>query len=251
MRLPAWIPELVSGIAQRVGIDVVRYHHEVHVGARRMRLLRDRGIDVVFDIGANEGQYALELRRRGYGGRLVSFEPLSKAFGKLAARCAKDPAWSAVNAAVGDQPGRAVIHVTGNSQSSSLLPMLESHVRSAPGSAIVGTEEVRVETLRAAIEERARPGERLFVKIDAQGFEKRIVESAGPMLERVAGFQLEMSLLPLYEGEQLLAEAIQDMQRRGFALMSIEPGYCDPTSGRLLQADGLFFRASPEDHSPE
>jgi FkbM family methyltransferase len=242
MKFPAWVPRAVSAIARRAGLDVVRYHHEVHVEARRMRLLAQHGIDLVFDIGANEGQYADGLRRQGFRGRIVSFEPLSTAFAKLATQCAQDRAWTAVNVAIGDEPGEAVIHVAGNSQSSSLLPMLASHVRSAPDSAVIGTEKIRVETLATAIAQQARDEERLFVKVDAQGYEQRIVNSAAAAIDRVSGFQLEMSLTPLYEGEQLLAEMVKDMEKRGFDLMSIEPGYCDPSTGRLLQADGLFFR---------
>jgi FkbM family methyltransferase len=242
MRFPAWVPPLVSRVARRAGLDVVRYHHDVHVVARRMRLIQDRRIDLIFDIGANEGQYATDLRRTGYTGRIVSFEPLSSAFAKLSARCAGDAGWSAVNAGIGDRAGKAVIHIAGNSQSSSLLPMLETHKQSAPGSETVGTEEIVLETLAGAVAQHARTDERLFVKIDAQGYEERIVASGGDAMARIIGFQLEMSLTPLYEGEKLLADMIKDMERRGFLLMSLEPGYSDPASGRLLQADGLFFR---------
>ena len=51
--------------------------------------------------------------------------------------------------------------------------------------------------------------------------------------------QLEMSLLPLYESAPSYREILDAMERRGFRLVGIEPGFASPT-GALLQADGLF-----------
>jgi len=45
--------------------------------------LRQFQIDLIVDVGANEGQFASEIRYFGYSGRVVSFEPLSNAYIKL------------------------------------------------------------------------------------------------------------------------------------------------------------------------
>jgi len=244
MRFPVWLPPLVTELARRAGLDVVRYHPQVHVLARRMRLLEARGIDLIFDVGANVGQYASELRRHGYRGRIVSFEPQAAAFGELERRRARDPRWTTVQTGVGDCAGVATLHIAANSQSSSLLPMLNAHIESAPGSAFVRDEQIAIETLENLIRRHAQAEERLFVKIDAQGYEHRIVHSAGALIDRALGFQLEMSLTPLYEGERLLADLLKDLDAMGYDLVSIEPGHSEPSSGRLLQADGIFLRRS-------
>ena len=51
-----------------------------------------------------------------------------------------------------------------------------------------------------------------------------------------------MSLVPLYEASWPLVEMIRYLAERGFTLMSLEPGFANPTTGQLLQAHGLFFR---------
>jgi hypothetical protein len=45
-------------------------------------LMGSLGIDLVIDAGANEGQFAKQLRRF-YAGDIISFEPSSSAFEKL------------------------------------------------------------------------------------------------------------------------------------------------------------------------
>jgi FkbM family methyltransferase len=223
-------------------IDVTRFTAATHPLARRMRLLADRNIDLVLDVGANTGQYATELRDLGYRGWIVSYEPVAAAYRELAVAAARDGRWKAVHAGLGPEAGAATIHVAGNSQSSSLLPMLDAHLASAPESSVIGTETITLHTLAQALDEHAALGARPFVKIDAQGYEQRILASGGGALARVLGVQLEMSLVPLYDGEALMPALIADLERLGFVPMSLEPGFADPRTGRLLQVDGVFFR---------
>jgi len=207
-----------------------------------MHLLAAHGVDLVFDIGANAGQYATELRAYGYRGRIVSFEPLSSAFAELQANAETDPAWKVVNVAVGDESGAAVIHVSGFSPASSFLPVLPRSVEAVPQTATVKQETVRVETLPTLAERFADGRDRLFVKLDVQGFERRILQSSHNVVRRSVGIQLEMSLVPLYQGETLITEMLQLVEGFGFRLMSLEPGLADPASGQLLQTDAVFFR---------
>lgn len=224
-------------------VDVTRFTAGSHPLARRMRLLADHHVDVLLDVGANVGQYALQMRDLGYEGWLVSYEPLASAFRELARRAVRDPKWQVVQAGLGPIAGPAVLHVAANSQSSSLLPMLDLHVQSAPESAPIGTETVQLQTLATALDEHAPQGCAPFVKIDAQGYELKIIESGAAALDRVRGLQLEMSLVPLYDGEAVMTELIAYLSSLGFTLMSLEPGYADPRTGRLLQVDGIFFRS--------
>ena len=135
------------------------------------------------------------------------------------------------------------MHVAANSVSSSLLGMLPAHLDAAPYSRFVGDIQVEMVTLSEAIDRHVGTDERLFVKVDAQGYESRILAGATEGLNRIQGLQLELSIVPLYEGSATLGTLIGEAERLGFTLMSIEPGFSDQRSGRLLQADGLFFRA--------
>jgi hypothetical protein len=80
------------------------------------------------------------------------------------------------------------------------------------------------------------------LKIDTQGFEKQVIDGAANSLKHITGIQLEMSLLELYSGEMLFSEMINYIQDRGFSLYSLENGYVETSTSRLLQVDGIFFR---------
>jgi FkbM family methyltransferase len=229
-------------IVRRSGFDVVRYGPGTSASARRIHLFERYGIGLVLDVGANVGQYALSLRRDGYAGRILSFEPLSAACATLQRAAGRDHAWQVLRCALGDRDGTAILNVAGNSVSSSVLAMLPAHLRSAPESAYVGTEEVPLRRLDSVLEEHGRPGERAFLKVDAQGSERAVMEGAAGCLDAILGVQLEMPLTPLYQGEASMPELVEYLAERGFFLMSLEPAWSDPASGRVLQVDGMFFR---------
>ena len=207
-----------------------------------VQLLNRHGVEVVFDIGANKGQYARDLLRMGYSGRIISFEPLTQAFHKLKANTWGYPAWQAEKLAMGDQDGVRVLNVAGNSQSSSLLEMLPQHLAAAPESHYVRQETIEVRKLDSIIDQYCHADERCFLKLDVQGFEDAVLRGAARTLARCVGVQLEMSLVPLYSGEVLFDEMLQKMQGLGYCLTSISSGFADPRTGRLLQVDGVFYR---------
>src|SRR5262249_34932236 len=115
--------------------------------ARRGQLLDRLGVDTVVDVGANIGQYAAQLRLYGYARTIHSYEPLGDAHRQLVGRAAVDRRWHAHHLGLGRSPGVATLHVAGNSQSSSLLPMLPRHIETAPDSAEIRQETVDVTTL--------------------------------------------------------------------------------------------------------
>jgi hypothetical protein len=52
----------------------------------------------------------------------------------------------------------------------------------------------------------------------------------------------ELSLLPLYEGQVMARDLWNLLVSKGFELWSLEPGFRDSATLRLLQFDGVFVR---------
>jgi FkbM family methyltransferase len=200
-------------------------------------------IDLVFDVGANTGQFGGQLRELGYAGRIVSFEPSSAAHAQLTAAARHDPLWEVASPmAIGSENGEIELNVSGNSVSSSVLPMLETHSSAAPTSAYVGSEKVPLRTLDCVADGYLRPESELFLKIDTQGYEDRVLRGASTVLKRTKGLQLELSLVPLYDGGRPFDELLAELKGAGFELWNVTPAFIDPVRGRLLQIDATLFQ---------
>lgn len=199
-------------------------------------------VDLVLDVGAAVGVYGGSLRRGGYRGRICSFEPLSEQYARLAQAAAADPLWESRNIALGPEAGTADINVSGNYDSSSMLPMAARHAAGAPASVYVGTETVTVATLDSVWSEVVDDARRPFLKLDVQGFELEALRGAEKSIPLLHGIHAELSLVPLYEGGPLWREMIDFLADNGFRVAGFEPGYIDPKTGEMLQVDGIFLR---------
>ncbi|HEV2270389.1 MAG TPA: FkbM family methyltransferase [Steroidobacteraceae bacterium] len=238
------VREHVHRTLRRLGLVVRRLESSSDEYQLIKDTLRASGADVVLDVGANVGQYGDLVLETGFAGDLVSFEAIPEVHGRLVAHArARSRKWVvAPCAALGSKPGETVINIAGNLVSSSLLPMRSEHVAAAPESAYVRTQVVKIERLDELARNLVSPGRRLMIKVDTQGYELEVLAGATGLLPQTIALQLELSLVPLYEGAPTFVEAIDYMKSRDFELFSIAPGFKDRRSGRLLQMDGIFLR---------
>jgi FkbM family methyltransferase len=236
---------LAKRFAMKCGYEILRYPRLSEAHRSLAGLLQKEQINLVLDVGANVGQFVADLRAVGYGGRIVSFEPLSSAHAELCMLAEGDPNWTiADRTAIGSETGAVDIHISGNSMSSSILEMLSSHSDAAPESSYVSVESVSVRRLDDLCT--LAPTDRVLVKIDVQGFERQVVEGARRVLANSRAVISEISLVPLYEG-QILAKDMWDLLAvQGFVPWSLEPCFRHPETGRLLQLDGVFVRSNDE-----
>lgn len=223
------------------GWDLIRYGADTSAHCRLARLLDFARINLVVDVGANTGQFGRLLRELRYSGRIVSFEPLTKAHSELQRVAAGDSFWTvAPRMALGDREQAAKINISKNSQSSSLLEMGSAHISASVESAFHASETVIVRTLDSVLSDYVCQDDRVLLKVDVQGYEDRVLRGAHDSLSRISGLQIELSLVPLYQGQALFDCMTHDLLDRGFTTWSIDPIFTDPRSGRVLQVDALF-----------
>ena len=234
---------LIKKLARYFGVDVRRYRPQTSDDARVQALLSFNRINTIFDVGAHVGQYARKIRSEGYKGKIVSFEPLSDAYSQLLLNSSKDPDWTvAPRAVIGDEDGEIDINISENSLSSSIMPMLQSHIDAHPSSRYLATEKAAMSRLDTIASHYLSTTTSAYLKIDTQGAESKVLDGARQTLARIKGIQIELSFVPLYEGQPLFLDIVNRLLDLGFDIHGILPMFIDQKSGRLLQADGIFFR---------
>jgi FkbM family methyltransferase len=206
--------------------------------------LKRRGVSVVLDVGANVGQFADDIRKAGYTGRIVSFEPLSDAYAKLVIAAQGDHLWTvAPRCALASRSGVAEINIAANSVSSSILDMLERHVANDPKSAYVGREAVTTTTLDEFLDRNPDVASAaIALKLDTQGYEAQVLAGLDKWSSNVEVIMTEISLVGLYEGETTFVELYRMIEARGYRCISIEPACTDAHTYEVLQVDAIFER---------
>ena len=208
-------------------------------------ILEHFGVTVVLDIGAHKGEYGGYLRRAGWAGRIVSFEPQSAVRPALEERAAADGNWQVAPAmALGREDGEIALNISAETDMSSALPLADSAMRFTPSSAMVGRETVTLRRLATVFGDYVRDGDTVFVKADTQGYERAVLDGAEPVVARIAGWQLELSIEPIYDGETGWRAMLDRMEALGYVAHLFIPGYFSRHIARQIQIDGVFMRAA-------
>jgi FkbM family methyltransferase len=218
----------IKSIIRSFGYDIVK-HIELS------KLLELHKIDIVFDIGANDGRYAKEVRESGWSGQIVSFEPQPLVFERLTQNMAADGNWRGMQMGLGSREATLKMNSYQMDVMSSFLDKIEGDINSKKIDVIVKRPDSIFEIITQG---RRRP----FVKVDTQGYELEIIEGFGGVMDQIVGWQIELSIKPLYDGQPSMEKVIAVMRSKGFSLWRLLPGLSDPINLRSYEMDGIFFR---------
>lgn len=211
---------------------------------QRAQIMRERNITLALDVGANVGQWATSVRRSGYVGKLVSFEPDPRAIKVLQARFASDPNWTFFETAVGDENGQKVLFqfpqmVEG--MSSLKKPMDKTSL----GQVITESSEQilesyvpirRLDDLIPNLDNAV-----IHLKIDVQGFELEVLRGCPKVLEQCSVVEIEMPFVTAYESSSQFVEISSFLLDSGFIASSIQTERWSYPSA--LDCDALFIKA--------
>lgn len=217
----------------------------LHGMLQRQLLFEQLKIDLVIDVGANEGQFVKEIRNI-FRGEIISFEPTSKAYARLVRASSRDELWKIKQLALGEHNTTGKINVAQLGTFSSFLKT-SSYCNQCfgPGAAGMMEETVLVRRLDEVLEEtfpdlqRRRP----FLKINTQGYDLQVLKGLGDKLSYFPALQCEVSMVPLYEDMPHWTEIISFLERAGFAIVNFLPVVEDNFA--VVEFDCLMIRNNP------
>ena len=213
-----------------------------HASLRHMLILH--GIDLVFDVGANRGQFATLVRRLGYTGDIISFEPMLAARKELEALAGHDRRWRILPFAIGDTQEDRELQIFRDDTFSSF------HATNQLGRDRFGdmlapshTEKVAVRRLddlwHELVGDAAR---RVLLKTDTQGHDLAVLEGAASVLNSVYSIVTEATLRPIYDQSPLFADIHAWLEARQFAASGLFPISHVPEDLSLIEMDCVFTR---------
>jgi FkbM family methyltransferase len=180
-------------------------------------------INCVLDVGANQGQYGRRLRQMGYQGTIISFEPASSDFQKLQEQTQDDDDWLIHHLALGDEDSTALINVTSDSLFNSFLA--PNDFITGQGLRIEEQESVEVRRLDTIFEQclPAVSQPRIYLKVDTQGYDLKVLAGAGRTLPQILALQSELSVRPVYQDSPDFLESIATLTGLGFDITGLFP----------------------------
>ena len=213
-------------------------------------LVKDQGINLILDVGANQGQYAMGMFASGYQGHIVSFEPGGTAHTALSANAAGNERWVvAPRMALGRKREKLALHTFDRTDMNSLLPPNPDAFKSFPKMSATATEEVPVERLDEVLKSFLPSGisePRILLKVDTQGSELAILEGASGCLDRIVMLQLEVPVVTVYEGAPTWMDVLLPVHQQGFRPVITSPGFFSKKIMGMLDTDIVFLRTGKQ-----
>lgn len=185
---------------------------------------------VIFDIGAADGQWSRAALQTWSRSKVVCFEPLPQR--KLA-----------LDALQKEFPGRVEVLACGigDEDTSLSIGVTESLFDSSfayGGNSSINVPVYRLDTLRA----NGRIPDANFIKVDVQGFEKRVIDGGVDLICCADLVLLECQFLPFCADMRTLDKTIAQMSSLGFIPYEFVDLLRRPLDGAMGQCDILFAR---------
>lgn len=241
-----WLSKWRLGGGRDLIIIDRRKLYEVYEHAHLTRLLHHLNVDCVFDIGANQGQYAEMLRKKtGFTGYIFSFEPNPSDASVARKRAHGDAKWIISEIAISEVDGTADFNVMRSSEFSSLSVPSHVDVQLFRGMNVVQqTITVNTERLETTLRRlQAQYGiKRPFLKMDTQGYDVKIVKASANIVREFVGLQSELAIAKLYTDSIDFRDAITVYERCGFSLSAFIPNNAGHFP-RLIETDCVMVRS--------
>lgn len=203
-------------------------------------ILGNLNFDFIVDVGANRGQFALISRKVFPQAKIYSFEPLEEPAQIFKKVFSNDHNVILRTCAVGREETNAIIHITRDDDSSSMLPITKAQSDMFPGSIERKTRQVTVYPLSKLLNPAFIPPASLL-KIDVQGYELDVLQGCEDILQKFSHIYVECSFVELYTAQALAHQVIAWLGQRNFVFSSVHNLYYGK-KGMAVQGDFLFSR---------
>lgn len=236
--------KLIRKSINACGFDLVRLNNSP---MRTFIGIRSLSVNTIIDIGANTGQFARFVSSIFPEAQLICFEPLPEQFKQLEAWADKidNKRPLVFNIAIGDKKGEGKIYLhTDHSPSSSILPATKFLGEAYPNTRAKKQIPIQINTLDNIMSELAdKTQPDIFIKIDVQGYEDRVIRGGEKILDKASALMIEVSLDLFYHDQTNFSELLQLLAKKKFHYAgNLEQSYT--SEGYVSYFDAVFIKKS-------
>jgi FkbM family methyltransferase len=239
---------VVKQIFRTCGIDIHRIPKN-EKNENRLLWLQDLSIKTVLDIGANVGQFALEIGPCLPDAKIYSFEPLKGEYSRLVKNINRIANCDPFCVALGDFNGTAKLYkpvkplFPDHSELSSLLQMNNSGKKAYSVDAIL-EEAVTVRRLDDFIfSQRLDLNPEILIKLDVQGYEDKVIAGGRDTFIKATVLIVELIFCELYKGQRLFDECYSKLKELGFKYKgNLTGSHLLTRSGLQVEVDAVFMK---------
>lgn len=201
-------------------------------------------IQLVLDVGANEGQFIKTSLTLLPGVPVYAFEPNPDAMQILKNCDWNGEAVTLFPIALGSQQETLILNVSKFSPATSLLQNSTQLTSEFPETSTEKTINVDVERLDNVIQTLGTSVDNLLLKIDVQGFELEVLKGAVGAFKQILVIVCEVNLALLYEQQCTLDSILAFLQNHDYQLVDISNPVRSRTTEEALYVDLAFIRKS-------
>jgi FkbM family methyltransferase len=220
------LKSLMRNFVNKLGYDVVkRRNSNAELFMHLMNVFTSKNIDCVLDVGANAGQYGTFLRRIGFRGQIVSFEPVGSVYDRLERSARSDRKWTCYNVALGDRKQNKAINVYESSVFSSFLEATDYSKGIWNSLKTRRMETVNVVRLDDMFQEIVtKTGcDNFFLKMDTQGYDINVFRGGTGSLPKIKALQSEVSLISVYENMPRTYDVLNEFHSKNYFISGMYP----------------------------
>lgn len=228
---------IIRRYLHKIGLDIHRYDKR----SSKFDYIKEIQIKTVLDIGANVGQFASEIRNILPDAKILSFEPIKDCFDKLNIKMQNDDKFYSFNYALGEEEREVEINKNEYLPSSSILTMSKNHTDLFPHTQKTTKEKILIKKMDEIIELKDLEKE-ILIKIDAQGFEDKIIKGGINIIKNSKAMLVETSFIELYKNQPLFDDIYKQLTEIGFTYKGGIQEKTNKKTGEIISEDSLFIQ---------
>lgn len=183
-----------------------------------IRKLRDHNCEMIFDVGANVGEYSKAVMQEIPNAKIFAFEPVSSTFNQLEANLS-GASVKCFNLGLSDHTGTETFYTGARSGHSTTVKSFHSNPTGSIECQVTKGDTFMADQKISAID---------FMKLDAEGAEMKILKGFEKafQLKRIKVCQFEYGMLNIHTLD-LLIDFYKFFEERGYLVGKIYPKYVD------------------------